>query len=119
TLNRVNDEQNITLAAITADRGKVVAKAAGEFDKAQRDDARTVINQVQNLPGLQTAIAFARHFYLDAEFALDPHPRNNVGREFAIGGGGGGAPGASGAGWQSSPTPPTCWARTLSRPGRR
>src|SRR6266511_2675380 len=69
-----------------ADRGQVVAKPAGEFDEAQGYDAGAVVDQVQNLFGLKAAIALARHFHLDAELALDPHPRDDVGREFAIGG---------------------------------
>src|SRR5262249_57233844 len=85
-LNRVDDEQNVAIAAVTSDRDQVVAKPAGEFDEAQGDDAGAVVDQRQNLFGIKAAIAFARHSHLDAEFAFDPHPRDDVGREFAIGG---------------------------------
>ena len=85
-LYRVDDEQNVAPAAVTADRGQVVAKPAAEFDEAQGHDAGAVVDQIQNLFALEAAIAFARHFHLDAEFAFDPHPRDYVGREFAIGG---------------------------------
>jgi hypothetical protein len=72
--------------AITTDRGKVVAKAAGEFNEAQGDNACAVVDQAQYLFSLKAAIPFAGHFHLDPEFALDSHPRDDVGREFAIGG---------------------------------
>ncbi|MCG3161757.1 MAG: hypothetical protein JMDDDDMK_02966 [Acidobacteria bacterium] len=71
---------------MTANRGEVVAEPAGEFDEAQSDGSRAVINQAQNLFGFQTAIALARHLHFNAEFAPDPHPGDDVGREFAIGG---------------------------------
>src|SRR5262245_54619270 len=85
-LDRVDDEQSVALAAKTANRGQIVAKAAREFYEAQSHDARAVVNQRQYLLGLKSAVAFARHLYLYAEFALDPHPRDDVGRKFAIGG---------------------------------